>query len=65
MRIWSLATPMPRLFMVLILATISLLAGCGQKGDLMLPGPDTPSAIAETTPGNEDNEQDGETSDEQ
>jgi len=56
---------MPRLFMVLILATISLLAGCGQKGDLMLPGPDTPSAIAETTPGNEDNEQDGETSDEQ
>ncbi len=50
-----------------LLAASGLLAGCGQKGDLILPDPEitTTPTVAEPTPGSESNEPGDEADDEQ
>lgn len=55
MRIWSATTRTPR--PVIALAATGLLASCGQKGALILPGPEPAPAVEEATPADEDNEQ--------
>ncbi len=49
----------------MLFAASGLLAGCGQKGDLILPDPETTSAVAEPTPGSESSEPGDEADDEQ
>ena len=51
--------------MALVLAATGLLASCGQKVALILPGPDTTPAVEEATPADEDNEQEREAGDAQ
>ena len=50
--------------MALLLAANGQLAGCGQKGDLILPGPEESPLIEATTPSDEGDEQEGERNDE-
>jgi predicted small lipoprotein YifL len=40
----------------LVLAATGLLANCGQKGALVLPGPETTTAVEEGNPADEDND---------
>lgn len=51
--------------MALILAATGLLASCGQKGPLILPGPEATPAVEEAAPGDEDDEQEREANDAQ
>ncbi len=61
MRIWPATTRAPRRVVTLVLAATGLLASCGQKGALILPGPETTPAVEEGTAAEEDDDaQDGE-----
>ncbi len=51
--------------MALILAANGLLASCGQKGPLILPGPETTAVVEEAAPADEDDEQEREANDAQ
>lgn len=64
MRIWPVDTRTSGLLMALLLAANGQLAGCGQKGDLILPGPEESPLIEATTPSDEGDEQEGERNDE-
>ncbi len=63
MSIWPATSRAPRRAGVLALAASGLLASCGQKGALILPGPDAATAVEEATPADADNEQERETND--
>ncbi len=65
MSIWPAMSRAPRRAGVLALAATGLLASCGQKGALILPGPEAATAVEEATPADEDNEQQSETNDAQ
>ncbi|MEE8542530.1 MAG: lipoprotein [Gammaproteobacteria bacterium] len=65
MRIWPATTRTPRPVMALVLAASGLVASCGQKGALILPGPETTPAVEEADPADEDDEQERETDDAQ
>ena len=44
--------------MLLVLIAAAFVAGCGQKGDLVLPSPDAASAVQEAPTSDQDEEQD-------
>ncbi len=56
MRIWPATARAPRRVVTLVLAATGLLANCGQKGALVLPGPETTTAVEEGNPADEDND---------
>ena len=62
MQPWPVTTRTPRQMIFVLLAASGLLAGCGQKGDLILPDPEitTTPTDAEPTPGGESDEADDE-----
>ena len=51
--------------MALILAVTGLLASCGQKGPLVLPGPEATAVVEAAAPAVEDDEQESEANDAQ
>ncbi len=51
--------------MSLILAATGLLASCGQKGALILPGPEITPVVEEAVPADEEDEQEREANDAQ
>ncbi len=53
------------LLTALPLAAATLLAGCGQKGDLILPGAAEPPVVEQTAPVDDSDDQDAETNDAQ
>ena len=61
MRVWPDTTRSPRL----ILAVTGLLASCGQKGPLILPGPEATPVVEAAAPAVEDDEQESEANDAQ
>ncbi len=63
MSIWPAMSRAPRRAGVLALAATGLLASCGQKGALILPGLETTPAVEEAAPGDEDDEQQSEAND--
>ncbi|TDJ46069.1 MAG: hypothetical protein E2O51_03660 [Gammaproteobacteria bacterium] len=67
MQPWPVTTRTPRQIIIVLFAASGLLAGCGQKGDLILPDPEitTTPTVAEPTPGSESNAPGDETDDEQ
>ena len=65
MRTWPDTTRSPRLIMALILAVTGLLASCGQKGPLILPGPEATPVVEAAAPAVEDDEQESEANDAQ
>ena len=65
MGIWPDTTRSPRLVMFLILAATGLLASCGQKGALILPGPEITPVVEEAVPTDEEDEQEREANDAQ
>ena len=64
MRNLRLSRPTPALFVALLPTVCGLLAGCGQKGDLILRGADDPPAIEAIAAGDENDEQETGSSDE-
>jgi predicted small lipoprotein YifL len=64
MRDWPLETQLRGLLTALLLVAAALLAGCGQKGALILPGAPEQPVAEETTPVDDD-EQEAETNDAQ
>ena len=63
MRNWPLETQLRGLLTVLPLVAAALLAGCGQKGALILPGAAEPPVAEETAPVDANDEQEAETDD--
>ncbi len=65
MRSWPLETQLRGLLTVLPLIAAALLAGCGQKGALILPGAAEQPVAEETAPVDNSDEQEAETDDAQ
>ncbi len=65
MRDWPLETQLRGLLTALLLVVAALLAGCGQKGPLILPGAPEQPVAEETTPADDGDEQGAETNDAQ
>ncbi len=65
MRDWPLETQLRGLLTALLLVVAALLAGCGQKGPLILPGAPEQPVAEETTPADDGDEQEAENNDAQ
>jgi predicted small lipoprotein YifL len=65
MKSWPLEMRMRGLLTPLPLVVAALLSGCGQKGDLILPGAAEPPTVEETALGDDNDEQEAETNDAQ
>ena len=65
MRDWPLETKLRGLLTALLLVAAALLAGCGQKGALILPGAPEQPVAEEAAPVDDSDEQDAETNDAQ
>ena len=65
MRDWPLETQLRGLLTALLLVAAALLAGCGQKGALILPDAPEQPVAEEAAPVDDSDEQDAETDDAQ